>query len=659
MKKCIVFVLMAALLAGMVPISISAWSGNTHSDLVSWAFDMLVNDLGTEITNDTNYQQLMQYISTMRKGAVDPDNFSDVLREVITEDSIWASHFYNPYTGKTYSGSDSNAPNSTSQIHALYMATKYMDKAITQWERGYYEEGAYYLGYASHFIADACNPHHAALKTIFDDTRNHSNFETYVENNRLSYKITNIETDAAQRRSAYESTVTANSNFHDFLKTNIDYYGKSSYNMYNDARYTTSAGGYWNNAATVSMSNSQKCLAKVYYRFLKEVANANKMIKLQIKTVNELYAGTDDDLFFGMRTSDGKTIEFSMDNMAYSSGSIKQVQDFEMNTTTTVYYKFYDPNFDLSKVTSVWIRKDPIMPFSGDDWRVETVHIYVNDSLVHSNTLNKWLKPGTESYSWSTPGGLVKPAGTALGKVDLTVRTSEAAFSGTDNDVFFGIILSNGMKQEFLLDSSANDFEMGSMRTYSFYINDTHYQPGSISKFYFRKFCNYANGNIDDGWKVQDMSIKFWGKTSYARTLNTWIEGGDDVSYTWTPTGIDTQNAAIGYLDVTISTSSDLWSGTDDNVYFGLRYSDGSYSEFLCDSSANDFEMGSSRTYTFCIPQKRSTVTALYVRKQASGDDWKVGTVTTKIDGVTVNTKTINTWIKNSYTTYQWSVAGL
>lgn len=659
MKKYLSIFLVALILIAMIPINPSAWSGNTHSDLVSWAFEILVNDLGSEITNDTNYQLLMQYMSRMREGAVEPDDFSDVLREFITEDSIWGSHFYNPYTGRTYTGSDSNSPNSTPQIHALYMATKYTDKAITQWERGYYEEAAYYLGYASHFIADAGNPHHAALKTVFDDTRSHGDYESYVDDNRYSYKISNIDSDPSKRRIEYESTIADNSDFHSFLKDNVDYYGKISYDIYNEARYTTSDDGHWDNAATVSIGNTQRSLAKVYYRFLKEISNADKMIKLQIKTADVLLAGTDDDLFFGMQTSDGKSIEFSMDNMVYSSGSISQKQDFEMDTMTTVYYKFYDPNFDLSKVSSIWVRKDPIMPFSGDDWKVETVNVYVNDSLVHTNTINKWLEPSLEKHSWSTPGGLVKPTGTALGKVDITVRTSDDTFSGTDNNIYFGMSLSNGMKQEILLDSSSNDFEAGSLRTYSVYIYDTHYQPSSISQFYFRKYANYAQGGIDDAWKVEDISIKFWGKTAYSKILNRWIEGSEEESYTWNAIGIDTQEEIIGYVDATISTSNDWWSGTDDNVYYGIKYSDGSYSEFLCDSNYNDFEAGSSRTYTLCSPKKRSSVIALYVRKQSSGDDWKVGTVSTKISGVLVNSKTINKWIDNGYTQYQWNVGGL
>ncbi|MFZ5351708.1 MAG: PLAT/LH2 domain-containing protein [Bacillota bacterium] len=658
-KSWLAVILITVTLACMTPVELSAWSGSTHSDLVGWAFEMLVNDLGTEISNDVNYQRLMQYMNVMKDAADDPDNFSDVLREVITENSIWASHFYNPYTGRTYTGSDSNAPNDTPQIHALYMATKYMDKAVTQWEMGAYEAGAYYLGYASHFITDACNPHHAALKTVFDDTKNHGDFESFVDQNRLDYRISNIDSDPAIRRQVYESTVSANRGFHDFLKSNMDFYGKRSYEMYSEARYETSAGGHWDNAARATMENTQKSLALVYYRFLKEVASADKLIKLQIKTSNVLYAGTDDDLFFGMQTSDGKRIEFGLDNMAYSNGEISQVQDFEMDTTTTVYYKFYNPDFDLSKVTSVWLRKDPIMPFSGDDWKADTVHIYVNDSLVHSNSLNQWLKPGYETHSWSTPGGLVRPAGTALGTINLTVKTSEDTFSGTDNDIYFGIILSNGMRQEFLLDSSDNDFEAGSRRTYSFTINDTHYQPNQISQFYFRKYANYIQGGIDDAWKVEAAAIKLWGQTAYAKVLNKWIEGGDEITYAWSAAGINTQSPIIGFIDATISTSSDWWSGTDDNVYFGVRYSDGTYSEFLCDSSANDFEMGSTRTYYFCIGKTRSSVTALYVKKQAGGDDWKVASVVTKIDGVTVNSKTINTWIKNSYTTYQWSAAGL
>ena len=47
-------------------------------------------------------------------------------------------------------------------------------------------------------------------------------------------------------------------------------------------------------------------------------------------------------------------------------------------------------------------------------------------------------------------------------------------------------------------------------------------------------------------------------------------------------------------IDVTIQTGDRAGAGTDGSVYLGIAGR-----EFHCDSTANDFERGSSRTYTF------------------------------------------------------------
>ena len=47
-------------------------------------------------------------------------------------------------------------------------------------------------------------------------------------------------------------------------------------------------------------------------------------------------------------------------------------------------------------------------------------------------------------------------------------------------------------------------------------------------------------------------------------------------------------------IDVNIATGDRGGAGTDGSVYLGIGGR-----EFHCDTSANDFERGSSRTYTF------------------------------------------------------------
>ncbi|MCL2678827.1 MAG: zinc dependent phospholipase C family protein [Dehalococcoidia bacterium] len=84
--------------------------------------------------------------------------------------------------------------------------------------------------------------------------------------------------------------------------------------------------------------------------------------------------------------------------------------------------------------------------------------------------------------------------------------------------------------------------------------------------------------------------------------------------------------ARLGY--VTVKTSGSWWSGTDNNVYIGIRYDGGRVYEVLCDKFLyNDFERGDVDTYSFHVPENVSlnSVTAIRVRMsgRTPAGDWK------------------------------------
>lgn len=85
---------------------------------------------------------------------------------------------------------------------------------------------------------------------------------------------------------------------------------------------------------------------------------------------------------------------------------------------------------------------------------------------------------------------------------------------------------------------------------------------------------------------------------------------------------------AIQNIKITIKTSNDLWSGTDDNVYFAIILLNGKVYETLMDKSGyNDFERGDVDSYDFEIPAKIPLfdIQAFRLRKDyiTIDDDWK------------------------------------
>lgn len=110
---------------------------------------------------------------------------------------------------------------------------------------------------------------------------------------------------------------------------------------------------------------------------------------------------------------------------------------------------------------------------------------------------------------------------------------------------------------------------------------------------------------------------------------------------------------AVSNLEITITTSKDLWSGTDDNVYFGLVLTDGSVVEMLMDKPGyNDFEMGDRDTYEFRLPKtiEYSRIQNIRLRKDYINisDDWKMQHITVKnvSNGFVLVDKEPNVWLK-------------
>lgn len=85
---------------------------------------------------------------------------------------------------------------------------------------------------------------------------------------------------------------------------------------------------------------------------------------------------------------------------------------------------------------------------------------------------------------------------------------------------------------------------------------------------------------------------------------------------------------SIRKIIITIKTSKDMWSGTDDNVYFGIITKDGKTYEILMDKPGyNDFERGDVDDYIFELPKqiRLDEIKQFRLRKDyiKISDDWK------------------------------------
>lgn len=155
---------------------------HTHQYIVANALVILDNDQGASSFNEeTNASILLE--------ATDwPDKLGNE-----TDFGTFAGHFYDPDSGKNWLGQSSPT--------ARTRAESYFEAAVEAYEAGKIEVAMSNLGKGTHYVSDLNEPHHASNLTAINS--NHSAFESYVDENRQSYKIDNNSFDS----SAYEDAV--------------------------------------------------------------------------------------------------------------------------------------------------------------------------------------------------------------------------------------------------------------------------------------------------------------------------------------------------------------------------------------------------------------------------------------------------------------------
>jgi hypothetical protein len=109
-----------------------------------------------------------------------------------------------------------------------------------------------------------------------------------------------------------------------------------------------------------------------------------------IHTSNKYLAGTDCDIYFGMRLSDGRIIENKIDKEGYN--------DFEKNDLDDYFVYVGDQTFYPNQVTSIWLKS--VKYGAGVDWHVDYIKVRINGTNVYSKTINSWINGGA-TYTMS------------------------------------------------------------------------------------------------------------------------------------------------------------------------------------------------------------------------------------------------------------------
>lgn len=120
-------------------------------------------------------------------------------------------------------------------------------------------------------------------------------------------------------------------------------------------------------------------------------------------------------------------------------------------------------------------------------------------AVMGSKNLNTIMKRYHSSVTFTE-----KVQAASVSQLSVTIKTANKLYAGTDDNIYFGIVLKSGQVMEKLFDKAGyNDFERGDKDTYSFTLPET-VPYSKISKIQLRK--DYIK--IDDDWTIASMVVK-------------------------------------------------------------------------------------------------------------------------------------------------------
>lgn len=146
----------------------SGGSTHTHQYIVTKALAVLYKDKGYSVLNNATYANELKTYTDW------PDKIGNE-----SDSATFSGHFYNPYTGKSWTGSKTK--------NALTRAIGYFNDALAAVQEGDMSDAIVKIGKGTHYVSDLNEPHHASNLTALNS--NHTEFEKYIDEHLSDFYI--------------------------------------------------------------------------------------------------------------------------------------------------------------------------------------------------------------------------------------------------------------------------------------------------------------------------------------------------------------------------------------------------------------------------------------------------------------------------------------
>lgn len=350
---------------------------NTHQFITIQAMNILSNTLD-KITEDEkikeNFKVIESNLEEFKKGCIAPD-YGKV--GIDRDYALYQDHFFDPDTGKNFTSSITY-PLYEIKDTAESQARNYFSRAIATWLDGDKVKGIYYLGKALHYFEDANEPHHCLNWTGGAGTA-HTRFEYYAEEVKNNYAINSIDVEKYKQ---FEDV-----RFIEFISNMVYKHAKMAKGL---EKYVALKNTWkdWDTAIDIALKNAQEGVAVIIYRFLKEITHpqtieiTNPIGKFHVivKVGDMQFAGTDNSIYFGIKTKNKKDLIFICDLAG---------NDFERGTTGCYQFEI-NKDIKFEDIKGFYLKKQ-----SGglpeDSVNIEKVEIYIQGKRIVKNELNKWM----------------------------------------------------------------------------------------------------------------------------------------------------------------------------------------------------------------------------------------------------------------------------
>lgn len=386
MKKKFLKVLIGVAIISGISLSSStayAWDGKedgtgTHAMIVNQGMDILKNDLSNSESKDLikNLNILKDNLHDFKLGSTFPDYDK-------TAYDLYQDHFWDPDTNNNFSEDNKWYLAYSIPDNAETQLRKFTALAKNEWKKGNYKKASFYLGESMHYFGDICTPYHAANVTAVDSP-GHVKFETFAEKNKDKYEIT---TTGKNTNDDFYNSIKNTDDFEVWSKENAKKYAKESKQLYKDYANMSASWDDWDYAAKTALASAQKGTALYLYRFLSDVTfnkpidkNVSELV-LYIHTSDVKDAGTDDYMYFNVKTKDGKVQKWYLDNPG---------NDFERGSNDTYRLKLDNKNIKFSDIDSMYITKEKFTAVK-DAVKLENVKVICNGEVKVDKDLTSWI----------------------------------------------------------------------------------------------------------------------------------------------------------------------------------------------------------------------------------------------------------------------------